>query len=70
VAIFTKFDDFITQVYDRKKKDKENREVAYATLEEKFKKPLEGYNFPPHGYVQFECMFFLSFFFSNRSWDL
>jgi hypothetical protein len=65
VAIFTKFDDLITQVYDRKKEDKENREVAYATLEEKFKKPLKGYNFPPHAYVQFECMSVLSFFFSK-----
>jgi hypothetical protein len=56
VAIFTKFDDLITQVYDRKKEDKENRGVACATLEGKFKKPLKGYKFPPHAYVQFECM--------------
>ena len=54
-----KYDDLITQVYDRGKKDKENREVACATLEEKFKKPLKGYKFPPHAYVQFECMSFL-----------
>ena len=51
-----KFDDLITQVYDRKKDNKENREVAYATLEEKFKNPLKGYNFPPCAYVRFECM--------------
>ena len=70
MAIFTKFDDLITQVYDRKKEDKENREVAYATLEEKFKKPLKGYKFPPCAYVQFECMSLLSFFFSYRLWDL
>jgi len=56
VAIFTKFDDLITQVYDRNKEDEKNREVAYATLEEKFKRPLKGYKFPPRAYVQFECM--------------
>ena len=57
MAIFTKFDDFITQVYDRKKEEEENRKVAYATLEEKFMKVLEGYKFPPRAYVQFECVF-------------
>ena len=57
MAIFTKFDDLITQVYDRKKEEEENRKVAYATLEEKFAKPLEGYRFPPRAYVQFECVF-------------
>ena len=51
-----KFDDLITQVYDRKKEDEENREVACATLKEKFERPLKGYNFPPCAYVQFECM--------------
>jgi len=59
VAIFTKFDDLITQVYDRNKEEEENREIAYATLEEKFEKPLKGYKFPPHAYVQFECMSFV-----------
>jgi len=56
VAILTKFDDLITQVYDRKKEEEENRKVASATLEEKFVKPLEGYKFPPRAYVQFECV--------------
>jgi hypothetical protein len=56
VAIFTKFDDLITQVFDRDKEDEENREVACATLEEKFEKPLKGYKFPPRAYVRFECM--------------
>jgi len=56
VAIFTKFDDLITQIYDRNKEDEENREVARATLEKKFEKPLKGYEFPPQAYVQFECM--------------
>ena len=56
MAIFTKFDDLITQVYDTEKEEEENREIACTTLEEQFKKPLKGYMFPPHAYVQFECM--------------
>jgi len=56
VAIFTKFDDLITQVYDRNEEDEKNRKVAYATLEKKFKKPLQSYKFPPRTYVRFECM--------------
>ncbi|KAF8325119.1 hypothetical protein F5887DRAFT_1065431 [Amanita rubescens] len=54
VAIFTKFDDLITQVYDRNKEDEENREVACATLKEKFEKPLKGYKSSPRAYVQVE----------------
>jgi len=56
VAIFTKFDDLITQVYDMNEEDEKNREVARATLEKKFEKPLKGYKFPPRAYVRFECM--------------
>ena len=56
MAIFTKFDDLITQVFDRNKKEEVNREVACATLEEKFEKPLKEYKFPPRAYVRFECM--------------
>ena len=56
VAIFTKFDDLITQVYDMDKDDAENIQVACATLENKFEKPLKGYKFPPRAYVRFECM--------------
>ncbi|KAF8346235.1 hypothetical protein F5887DRAFT_1101757 [Amanita rubescens] len=56
VAIFTKFDDLITQVYDRNKEDEENREVACATLKEKFEKPLKGYKSSPRAYVQVESI--------------
>jgi hypothetical protein len=56
VAIFTKFDDLITQVYDRNEEPEKNREVACATLEKKFEKPLRAYTFPPRAYVRFECM--------------
>jgi hypothetical protein len=51
-----KFDDLITQVFDRDKEEEVNRGVACATLEEKFEKPLKGYKFPPRAYMQFECM--------------
>ncbi|KAF8347219.1 hypothetical protein F5887DRAFT_1131499 [Amanita rubescens] len=56
VAIFTKFDDLITQVYDRNEDDEKNREVACAALEKKFEKPLKGYKFPPCTYVRFESI--------------
>jgi hypothetical protein len=65
VAIFTKFDDLITQVYDINKEHKENREVACATLKKKFEEPLKGYKSSPRAYVQFECMSPLAV-----NWDL
>ena len=59
VAIFTKFDDLILQVYDRDKDDEESIQIAQTILKEKFEKPLNGYQYPPCAYVQFECMSFL-----------
>ncbi|KAF8326709.1 hypothetical protein F5887DRAFT_1196714 [Amanita rubescens] len=56
VAIFTKFDDLITQVYDINKEEEENREVACATLKEKFEEPLKHYKSSPCAYVQFESI--------------
>jgi len=56
VAIFTKFDDLIIQVYDRKKGDKENIKIAQAALKEKFEKPLKLYQHPPRAYVRFESL--------------
>lgn len=56
VAIFTKFDDLIVQEYDTNKEHEENRQVACATLETKFERPLKGYKFPPRAYVRFEGM--------------
>ena len=67
VAIFTKFDVLRTRVYDRKKDEKENLEIAHVTLEQKFEKPLRGSDFPPRAYVRFECMHFL--FLWDESWD-
>jgi hypothetical protein len=54
VAIFMKFDDLITQVFDRKKDKRENIMNALDTLEKKFKQPLSGYKFHPCAYVCFE----------------
>ena len=48
-----KFDDLITQVFDRNKNLEENTNKALNTLEKKFKQPLTNYKFPPHAYVRF-----------------
>jgi len=56
VAIFTKFDVLCTRVYDRKKDEKKNFEIACVTLEQKFEKPLRGYAYPPRAYVRFESI--------------
>ena len=49
-----KFDDLITQVFDRNKKQEENTKIALETLEERFEQPLRGFKFPPHAYMRFE----------------
>ncbi|PPQ87617.1 hypothetical protein CVT25_005802 [Psilocybe cyanescens] len=54
VAIFMKFDDLISQVWDRNKTLKQNTMHALDTLSEKFEQPLRSYPFPPRGYVQLE----------------
>ena len=54
VAIFTKFDDLITQVYDEELDEQENRDVAEIVLEKKFQKPLDGFKFPPRAHVRME----------------
>ena len=54
VAIFTKFDDLITQVYDEELDEQRNREVAEDELEKKFQKPLYGFKFPPRAHVRME----------------
>ncbi|KAJ3556349.1 hypothetical protein NP233_g11998 [Leucocoprinus birnbaumii] len=56
VAIFTKFDDLIIQVYDREKHYSDNFENALATLEEKFEKPIKAYRHPPRAYVRFQSL--------------
>ena len=54
-----KFDDLITQVFDRKKDQKENIMNALDMLEKKFKQPLSGYKFHPRAYVHFEGRSFI-----------
>ena len=54
VAIFMKFDDLITQVFDRNKKHEENTKIALDTLKERFEQPLRGFKFPPHAYTWLE----------------
>jgi len=48
-----KFDDLITQVFERNKNLEENTNKALDTLEKKFKQPLTNYKFPPRAYVHF-----------------
>ncbi|KAG5729610.1 hypothetical protein E4T56_gene18836 [Termitomyces sp. T112] len=55
IAVFTKFDDFIVQVYDTNLDYKTNRKNAELLLEE-LQAPLFGYKFPPRGAVRLEEM--------------
>ena len=54
IAIFTKFDDLITQVYDIDHDEDVNRKNAEEQVEKNFRKPLYGYAFPPLADVCFE----------------
>ena len=54
IAIFTKFDDLMTQIYDIGLDDDVNRQNAEEQVEKKFRKPLYEYGFPPRADVCFE----------------
>jgi len=56
LAIFMKFDDLITQVFDMEKDEIENTNNALDTLDKKFKQPLSSYTFPPRAYVRFKAI--------------
>ncbi|GJJ11609.1 hypothetical protein Clacol_005844, partial [Clathrus columnatus] len=56
IAIFTKFDDLMSQIYDPELGWQENRQVAEQTLDTKFKRPLLSFKFPPNAYVTMEDM--------------
>jgi hypothetical protein len=56
IAIFTKFDDAITQVLKRSRTRDENRQAALDSLEKKFRAPLSEYKFPPSDYLRLENM--------------
>ena len=57
IAIFTKFDDLVKQVYDPNLKMADNRQVALSMLEAKFKAPLSKLKFPPKAYLRLESAF-------------
>ena len=61
IAIFTKFDDLITQVYDMDQDEDVNRQIAEEQVEKNFRTPLYGYAFPPLADVCFEgkCLLIL-----------
>ena len=54
IAIFTKFDDLMTQIYDIDQDDDVNRRIAEDQVEIFFRKPLYEYAFPPRADVCFE----------------
>ena len=54
IAIFTKFDDLMTQIYDMDQDDDANRRNAEEQVEKKFRNPLYEYAFPPRADVCFE----------------
>ena len=57
IAIFTNFDDLITQVMDMDLDDDENRKAAEQEVEEGFQVPLFGFADPPKASVCLECMY-------------
>ncbi|KAK7442499.1 hypothetical protein VKT23_016097 [Stygiomarasmius scandens] len=57
IAIYTKFDDLVNQVYDIELEDEENRQNAIKCLEEKFEQPLDTCKFPPKAHLHLEGMF-------------
>jgi len=54
VAVFTKFDDLIVQVYDEGLDDGANRHVAESELQKKFQTPLDSFTVPPRAHVRME----------------
>ena len=56
IAVFTKFDDLVAQVYDRDGEE-ESRADASKVVKEKFEMPLENSRDRPKAYVCFEGAF-------------
>jgi hypothetical protein len=56
IAVFTKFDDLISQIYDIDLEDDENRTAANKLLEEALQNPLFASRFPPKAHVCLEGM--------------
>ncbi|KAF5332365.1 hypothetical protein D9758_016960 [Tetrapyrgos nigripes] len=56
IAIFTKFDDLVTQLYGEDKEEAQIYRDATAYVEDKFQKPLAECDYPPSAYLCFEAM--------------
>ena len=56
IAVFTKFDDLVVQLYDRDREE-ESRTDASKVVKEKFETPLENSCNRPKAYVCFEGAF-------------
>ena len=56
IAVFTKFDDLVAQLYDRDREE-ESRADASKVVKEKFEMPLEKSRDRPKAYVCFEGVF-------------
>ncbi|KAF8811057.1 hypothetical protein BYT27DRAFT_7185168 [Phlegmacium glaucopus] len=56
IAIFTKFDDLVVQVFKRSLGMQGSREEAVKLLEDRFRAPLFKYKYPPKAHVCIEGM--------------
>ncbi|THU94342.1 hypothetical protein K435DRAFT_668579, partial [Dendrothele bispora CBS 962.96] len=59
IAIYTKFDDLVSQVYDPELEEEENRQCAISCLRDKFQGPLDKCEFPPKAHLHLEGMYCL-----------
>ena len=57
----------MNQTYDMNQEDDVNRQIAEKYVEEKFKKPLYEYKFPPRADVCFEGKWWLTLCQSRRA---
>ena len=62
IAVFTKFDDLVAQLYDRDKEEEESRADASKMVKEQFEMPLEKSRDRPKAYVCFEGAFMYMLF--------
>ncbi|THU79564.1 hypothetical protein K435DRAFT_823875 [Dendrothele bispora CBS 962.96] len=54
IAIYTKFDDLVSQVYDPEREEEENHQYAIFCLRDKFEQPLDKCEFPPKAHLHLE----------------
>ncbi|GJJ11571.1 hypothetical protein Clacol_005806 [Clathrus columnatus] len=59
IAIFTKFDDLISQIYDPELGWQENRRIAEQVLDTRFKNPLSDFKYPPNAFLTMEGEVFM-----------